>query len=440
VDALTLSRIQFGITIGFHYIFPSITIGLAWLIAWMLGRYMKTGERIYWSMARFWLSVFAMSFIVGVGTGIAMSFQFGTNWAGFSLFTGEVFALPLMPEVLFAFFVESVFLGLLIFGHKRLSVRALWFSSLMVAIGATLSGFWIVVANSWMQTPAGYSLVGGAIQLTDFWAAIFNPSTVPRFLHVISGVVLSGAMFTMGLAAWYLRRGEHLEFAGRSLRIALAFSVVSAVAQLPLGHLHAIQVAETQPAKLAAFEGLFETQTRAPLCVFGIPNGEEGRLDKAVALPGLLSLGAFGSMDAQVQGLKDFPRENWPPLLSTFFSFHLMVALGMYFILLTLFGVFLHWRKKLLTSRVFLTLAILSIPLPVIANELGWITAELGRQPWIVYDVMRTSEGVSANVPAGHVLVSTIMFCAIYALLFVVWLLAMGRKLRQGPEPTGDEG
>jgi cytochrome d ubiquinol oxidase subunit I len=439
VDVVTLSRLQFGLTVSFHYIFPSITIGLAWLIAWMMWRHLRTGERAYWNMARFWLSIFTMSFIVGIGSGVAMSFQFGTNWAGFSMVTGQVFGAPLMLEVLFAFFIESVFLGILIFAHERLSARAQWFCSLMVAVGATLSGFWIVAANSWMQTPAGYSLDSTGFHLERFWGAVFSPSTIPRFLHVISGVILSGSMFAMGLAAWYLLRGRHIEFARRSLRIALMFSVVSALGMLGLGHYHAVQVAHTQPVKLAAVEGLFDTKTRAPLCVFGIPNRDDGRLDKAVAIPGLLSLGAFGSMDAEVKGLNDFPKEDWPPLIPTFVTFHLMVALGMYFILLTLFGIFLLWRKRLYQSRLFLTLALLSIPLPIIANELGWATAELGRQPWIVYDVLRTTDGVSAGVPGGHVLLSTIMFCAVYALLFAAWLMALRRKLGEGPEPVGDK-
>lgn len=436
MDVVTLSRIQFGFTVSFHYIFPAITVGMSWLIVWMLGKYARAGDPVYRSMARFWLNIFALTFILGVATGVAMSFQFGTNWSGFSMVAGEVFGVPLVAEGVFGFFMEAIFLGLLVFGWDRLSVKALWFCSLMVAVGATSSIFWIVAANSWMQTPAGYRLTTGGFELVDFWKAVFNPSTMQRYVHVTAGVILAGAMFVMGMAAWFLKRSRHVEFAKRSLRPALILSFVAAAAQLPIGHWHAVQVAETQPAKLAAFEGLFETRTRAPLCLFGIPNEEEGRLDMAVGVPGLLSLGAFGSMDAEVKGLNDFPREDWPPLITSFGTFHLMVALGMYFILFTLLGVFLLWKRRLYRSRFFLTLAVFSIPLPIVANELGWAAAEFGRQPWIVYNVIRTSEAVSAGVPASHVFISTLMFGVIYALLFVLWIVAIRRRMRQGPEPV----
>jgi len=434
MEPVILARVQFALTIGFHYLFPPLTIGMSWIIVWMLWRRLRSNEAIYGTMARFWIRVFAISFAIGVATGIPMEFQFGTNWADYSRFVGDIFGAPLAAEGILAFFLESAFLGVLLFGEKRVSRRVYWFSGLMVAVGSTLSGFWIIVANSWQQTPAGYTIVNGRAELTDFFAAVFNPSTIQRYLHTIDGALITGAIFIMGLSAFYLLRGRHREFAERSLKMSLIVGLLAALAQLPLGHLHAVQVAETQPAKLAAFEGLWETQDNAPLLLFGIPDAETERTDYAVSLPGLLSIGVGGSSDAVVQGLKDFPREDRPPLLLTFGSFHLMVALGMYFIALTLLGLFLLWREKLYHSKLFLRLCLLSIPLPFIANELGWIAAEVGRQPWIVQGLMRTSDAVSTSVPAGQILFSILLFSAIYALLFFVWIFLLRRKLKHGPD------
>jgi cytochrome d ubiquinol oxidase subunit I len=429
-----LARIQFALTIGFHYIFPVITIGMAWMIFWMLTRHLRTGEPIYQRMARFWIKVFALSFAVGVATGITMEFQFGMNWARYSRFVGDIFGVPLAAEGILAFFLESSFLGIMLFGEERVSRRVYWFSSLMVAVGSTFSVFWIVAANSWQQTPAGFHIVNGRAELVDFWAAVFNPSTVPRYLHTIDGALVAGAFFVMGLSAWFLLRGGHREFAEKSLSMALVLGFLASAAQVPLGHFHAVQVAETQPAKLAAFEGLWETQTNAPLLLFGVPNREQERTDFALEVPGMLSIGVGGSAETEVAGLKDFPKDEWPPLYPSFFAFHLMVALGFYFIGLTALGLFLLWRRRLHESRLFLRLALLSIPLPVIANELGWISAEVGRQPWIVYGLMRTDQAFSTVVPAGQILASIVMFTAIYTLLFCVWIFLLRRKLLKGPE------
>jgi len=434
MDAVVLSRIQFAVTIGFHWIFPSLTIGLAWLILWIMTRYLRTGRPIYRAMARFWIRLFGLSFVVGVATGIVMEFQFGTNWSEYSRFVGDIFGAPLAAEAILAFFLESTFLAVLVFGWDRVSLRVHWFSSLMVAVGATLSGFWIIVANSWMQTPAGYHVVNGRAELTSFVGAVFNPSTVPRFLHTIVGTILSGAFLMLGIAAWYLLRGRHREFAQRSLKLALVFGFVASLAQLGLGHYHGVQVAATQPEKLAAIEGIFETQRRAPALLFGIPDEEAQTMRGAIRLPGLLSLLAFGDLEAEVQGLNDVPRDEWPPVARTFYSFHLMVALGTYFAALTALGMFLLWRGKLFGHRLFLRLALWSIPLPVLASELGWITAEVGRQPWIVYRLLKTSEAVSVVVPPGQMLFSLVMFCLIYALLFVVWISLLRREIGNGPE------
>ena len=434
MDPVLLARIQFAVTVGFHFIFPPLTIGMGWLIFYFMNRYKKTRDEVFRGIARFWIKVFALTFAVGVATGIVLEFQFGTNWAAYSRFVGDIFGAPLAAEGIFAFFLESTFVGVLIWGWKRFSVRTLWFSSLMVAVGATLSAFWIIVANSWMQTPAGYEVVGGRAELTDFWAAVFNPSTLPRYLHTIDACLITGAFFMMGISAWYLRKGDHEDFARKSFKASLVVGFIAAAAQLPLGHYHAVQVAQTQPEKLAAFEGLFETQKEAPLLIFGVPDAEERTVHAAVEVPGLLSFLVAFDTQAEVKGLNDFPKDEWPPLGLTFYSFHLMFILGMYFIGLTALGLFLLWRKKLFDSKLFATLAFFSIPLPLIANELGWIAAEVGRQPWIVYRLLKTSDSISVTVPAGQILASLIMFSLIYLLLGALWIFLLRREVKKGPE------
>ena len=434
MDTVLLSRIQFALTVGFHFIFPPLTIGLAWLIVWIMTKYKNTGDELYRRMARFWIKVFALSFAVGVATGITMEFQFGTNWSEYSRFVGDIFGAPLAAEGIFAFFLESVFIGVLLFGWNRVSVKVHWFSSLMVAFGSTLSAFWIIVANSWQQTPAGYHIVGGRAELTSFWAAVFNPSTIPRYLHTVDGALITGAFFMLGVSAWFILKNRHTDFAQNSLKMALIVLFIASVAQLGVGHYHAVQVAQTQPEKLAAVEGLFETQKRAPALVFGIPDKEAETMRWAIKVPGLLSLLAFGNLDAEVKGLKDFPKDEWPPLGLTFYPFHIMVALGMFFIAFSAVGVFLLWKKRLFSNMLFMKIALWSIPLPFISNELGWITAEVGRQPWIVYHLLKTRDAVSVTVPAWQVLFSIIIFCLIYVLLFGAWIFLLRRQLAHGIE------
>jgi cytochrome d ubiquinol oxidase subunit I len=436
MDAVLLARIQFAFTVGFHFIFPPLSIGLSWLVFWMMTRMRTDGTGIYRQMARFWLKLLILTFGVGVATGITMEFQFGTNWSEYSRFVGDIFGAPLAAEGIFAFFLESVFIGVLIFGWGKLSENKLWFASLMVALGATISAFWIIVANSWQQTPAGYAIVDGRAQLTSFWAAVFNPSTLPRYFHTVDGALITGAFFMMGVSAWFLLKGLHVEFAKKSLTTALGMALAASLLELPLGHLHAIQVAHTQPEKLAAIEGLFKTQSGAPVLLFGIPDGQEAEVHFALRIPKLLSLLAFGRPDAEVDGLNEVPRRDWPPIVLTFYPFHLMVLLGLYFIGLTLLGIYLLWRKMLFTNRFFLWLALFSIPLPFITNELGWITAEVGRQPWIVYHLLRTSDAVSVSVPAWQIAISLFVFAALYALLFYVWLFLIRRTVGKGPEPV----
>jgi len=436
MDAVLLARLQFALTVGFHFLFPPLTMGLAWLIVWIMTRYKNTGEEHYRRLARFWIKVFGLSFAVGVASGIPLEFQFGTNWAEYSRFVGDIFGAPLAAEGVLAFFLESTFLAVLLLGWDRVSVQVHWFSALMVAVGATLSAFWIIVANSWQQTPAGFVFnpEAGRAELTNFWAAVFNPSTLPRYLHTMDGALLTGAFFMLGISAWFLLKGRHVDLARSSFQTGLIVAFIASVAQFGLGHYHALQVVRTQPEKLAAIEGLFDTQAHAPALVFGIPDGSAEAMRADIRIPGLLSLLAFGRFDAEVKGLKDFPRDEWPPLALTFYPFHLMVILGTYFAAFTALGMLLLWRKKLYDYPLFLKLALWSIPLPFLANELGWVTAEVGRQPWAVYHLLKTRDAVSVTVPAGQVLVSLILFCLIYALLFGAWLFLLRQKLEQGFE------
>jgi len=434
MDPVILARVQFALTAGFHFLFPPLTIGLAWLIVWLMGRYRKSGAETDRRLARFWIKLFALSFAVGVATGIVLEFQFGTNWARYSRFVGDIFGAPLAIEGVVAFFLESVFLGVLLFGWKLLSPRQHWFAALMVALGSTLSAFWIIVADSWMQTPTAFILRHGRAELTDFFAAVFNPSTLPRYFHTIDAALITGSFFMLGISAWYLLQDRYRDEMRRTLNAALLLGFFASVGALLLGHWHAVQVAATQPAKLAAFEGLFTTQRQAPMMLFGIPDAEQKTVHYAVPLPAGLSLLAHLDPNAEVQGLDKVPANEWPPVPMSFFSFHLMVALGMYFIAFTALGILLLWTKRLYANRTYLLLAVWSIPLPFLAANLGWMAAEIGRQPWIVYRLMRTADAVSVTVPAWQILASICLFSLLYAVLLYTWLRLLRHELQQGLE------
>lgn len=440
MDTALLSRIQFGLTAGFHFIFPPLTIGLAWLIVFMKTMYLKTGNEDYWKMSRFWVKIFAIGFVVGVATGIPMEFQFGTNWSAYSRYVGDVFGAPLAAEVIFTFFLESGFLALLVFGTGRVSKKVQWFAALMVAVGSTMSAFWIIVASSWMQTPAGYEIINGRAQLTDFMSAVFNPSTLNRYTHTVTAAIVSGSFFMMGLSAWFLLKGRNIEFAKKSLKISLIAAAAFSILQVPIGHLHTVQVAKTQPVKLAAFEALYKTTKGAPLCIIGLPNTAEQVISPPkIEIPNLLSYLIYGDFNAEVKGLDCVPEEERPPQMATFLSFRGMVALGSYMLLLTLAGVFLLMKGTLYENRTFLTLALFSIPAPLLANEFGWISAEVGRQPWIVQGLMKTQQAFSPVVPAGQVALSIFLFLVVYTLLFTVWIFLLRRELSHGPEALSGE-
>lgn len=440
MDQVLLARIQFAMTIGFHFIFPPLTIGLAWMLVIFEAIGWKKKDEVYAAIGKFFGKILGLIFAVGVATGIVMEFQFGTNWAEYSKFVGDIFGAPLAAEGVFAFFLESTFLGLYIFGREKISKGTHWFSIFMVAVGSTISGFWILVANSWQQTPAGYVVRNGRAELTDFWASVFNPSTMPRFYHTIDAALISAAFFVAGVSAYYLIKNKHTEFAKTSLRFAIVFGLIVSVLEVfPFGHEHAKQVAVTQPEKFAATQGLYTSQGGAPIAIFAFPTDHPPTLKIPIEIPGLLSWMAFGDFKAKIKGINEFPRENIPPLFLTFVSYHNMVLLGMYFILIMALASYLLYKKKLFENKRILTVLKWSVPLPLIAIQLGWISAEVGRQPWIVYHLMKTKDAVSFTVGTGELLFSIILFALIYILLGSFFLTLLFKKIKHGPEPITKE-
>ena len=440
MDQVLLARIQFAMTIGFHFIFPPLTIGLAWMLVIFEAIGWKKKDEVYAAIGKFFGKILGLIFAVGVASGIVMEFQFGTNWAEYSKFVGDIFGAPLAAEGVFAFFLESTFLGLYIFGREKVSKGTHWFSIFMVAVGSTISGFWILVANSWQQTPAGYVIRNGRAELTDFWASVFNPSTMPRFYHTIDAALISAAFFVAGVSAYYLIKNKHIEFAKTSLRFAIIFGLIVSILEVfPFGHEHAKQVAETQPEKFAATQGLYTSQEGAPIAIFAFPTDHPPKLKVPIEIPGLLSWMAFGDFKAKVKGINEFPWENIPPLFLTFVSYHNMVLLGLYFIFIMALASYLLYKKKLFENKKILTVLKWSVPLPLIAIQLGWIAAEVGRQPWIVYHLMKTKDAVSFTVGTGELLFSIILFGLIYILLGSVFLTLLFKKIKHGPEPITNE-
>jgi cytochrome d ubiquinol oxidase subunit I len=393
---------------------------------------LRRPDEIYDRMARFWTHIFGVVFAGGVATGVVMEFEFGTNWASYSRFVGDIFGAPLAAEALIAFFLESSFLSILLFGEKRVSRRMHWFATLMVALGATLSAFWIVAANSWQQTPAGFHIVNGRAELTSFAAAVFNPSTLLRFLHAVLGSWVTAAVFVGSLSAYYLLRGQYQEFARRSLRLALVFGLVALTAEVVVGDAHTRQVARTQPEKFAAIEVLYQSQTGAPLAVVGQPLPE-------VLLPKLLSFMTYFDFNARVTGLDAFAPEDRPPVTATAMSFHAMLWLGLGLGVVLALGAFLWWRGSLFESRRYLKVLFYCLPIPFVVNEVGWVTAEVGRQPWSVYHLLRTEDAFSRSVPASHVAVSLLMFVVIYIGLLGLTLHLVRKRVLQGPGEGAQE-
>jgi cytochrome bd ubiquinol oxidase subunit I len=438
MDVLLLSRIQFALTSSFHYLYPPLSIGLGVMLVIIEGMWLKTGSNLYHQMARFWTKVFALTFAIGVATGIVLEFEFGTNWATYSRYVGDVFGSALAAEGIFAFFLESGFLALLLFGWNRVSRGVHFFATCMVCLGAHFSAIWIVVANSWMQTPAGFHIVGEGMraraEITDFWQMVFNPSSMDRLLHVLCGAWQAGPFLVVSVSAWYLLKKRHTEFARASLRVGLVVGMAASLLQLVSGHGSACGVAKNQPAKLAAFEGLYQITPHAPLTLFGWVDEKSEKVTHDVAIPGLLSYLVYRDTSKPVAGLHEFNRADWPPVQMSFQFYHIMVAVGFGMILVAGLGFLYFWHGSLFEKRWLLWLLTLSVLGPQIANQCGWFAAEVGRQPWIVYGLLRTPEGLSAVVKADAVLTAIILFSLVYLLLFAVFLYLLNDKIQHGPD------
>jgi cytochrome bd ubiquinol oxidase subunit I len=438
MDVEILSRLQFAFTIAFHYIYPPLSIGLGIIMVIMEGMYLKTKDKFYENMTKFWVKVFALTFAIGVASGIVMEFEFGTNWASYSRYVGDVFGSALAAEGIFAFFLESGFLAVLVFGWDKVGPKMHFFSTLMVSLGSMFSAVWIVIANSWMQTPAGFHIVGEGMEaraeITDFWELVFNPSSMERLSHVLSGCWLAGAFLVISIAAYYIIKNRHIRFAVSSIKIALVIAAIASLLQLFTGHQSAVGVSKNQPAKLAAMEAVFDSQEDAPLYLFGWVNEQRQEVNFGIAVPGLLSYLIGFNPKTQIKGLNDFPVDERPPVNIVFQSYHLMVAIGFTLILISFLGVFFWWKGTLFKQKWLLWIFVFSVLLPQIANQVGWITAEVGRQPWIVYGLMRTSEGLSKAVEAGQVWFSLILFTIIYLFLFLLFLYLLNEKIKHGPD------
>jgi cytochrome bd ubiquinol oxidase subunit I len=440
-SALALHRLHFAFTVTFHYIFPQLTMGLALLILVLKTLGLRTRDPRYDEAARFWIRIFAINFAIGVVTGIPMEFQFGTNWSRFSKAAGGVIGQTLAMEGMFSFFLESSFLGLLVFGEKRLGPVGHWVSSLAVFAGSWLSGFFIIATDAWMQHPTGYTVgPDGQFALSSFWGLVLNHWVFWQYLHNMIGSVLTASFVMAGIGAFYLLADQFAAHAKLFVRTGVISGLLASVALLfPTGDGQGRNIAQNQPVTLAAMEGLFETSLGAPIALVGQPDMEKLRLDNPLHVPNALSFLTYKRWEAQVRGLDAFPRDQWPdniPLL--YYSFHIMVGLGTTFIAFMTLAAFQLWRGSLYTSRSTLWMLMLLLPFPYIANTAGWMTAEIGRQPWLVYGLMRTSDGVSKNISAGNTLFTLLGFMGMYMLLGILFLFLVGREIARGPEAAYD--
>lgn len=437
MDALSWNRFQFGFTITYHYLFPQLTMGLALLIVIFKAIANKTGNQVFADSARFWARIFGINFAVGVVTGIPMEFQFGTNWAQFSKYAGGVIGLTLALEGMFAFFAESAFLGLFLFGEKKLSPRAHMFSAVMVFLGSWLSGYFIIATDAFMQHPVGH-VVGkdGLLHLSNFWVYLFNPWAIYQYMHNMSAAVITGSFVVCAVAAYWLLIGKHVEHAKVSMQVGVVCGLIFCLLQLfPTGDLHGKMVAKYQPAALAGMEGKFETSSRADLAIIGQPDTVHRRLENPIVVPYVLSYLAYGSFGAEVQGLNDIPKEDQPDNIELlYYSYHIMAGLGTIFILLMGIAAFMLRSGKLYQSKAMLWILMFAFPFPYIATTAGWMAAELGRQPWLVYGLQRTIHGASPYVHGGDVAFTTLGFIGLYFVLGVLFLYLISRELHRGPE------
>lgn len=443
MDVEVLSRVQFAFTVAFHYIYPPLSIGLGLVMVVLEGLNLSSGDTQYHTLARFWTKVFALTFGIGVATGIVMEFEFGTNWAVYSRYVGDVFGSALAAEGIFAFALESGFLGVLLFGWNRVSPRVHFIATLGVWLGSLFSAVWIVVANSWQQTPAGYHIVGEGLEaraeITDFWAMVFNPSSMERLLHVWIGAFLAGAFLVISVHAWYILKGRHIELSRKALRIALTIAMIASLLQLVTGHASADGVARNQPAKLAAMEGHYTADAPADMYLFGWVDQRTQQVH-GIKVPGGLSFLVHQDFAAPIKGLNAFSPDDRPRQVNAIFQFyHLMVAVGMALIGISLLAAWFAWKRMLYQKRWLLRILVLSVLLPQVGNQVGWFTAEMGRQPWVVYGLLRTSDALSRAVTAEHVLFSLILFTVIYAVLLALFLFLLNQKIKHGPEDTSNE-
>ncbi|MGW8303412.1 MAG: cytochrome ubiquinol oxidase subunit I [Desulfobacterales bacterium] len=434
MDVLFLSRLQFAAATMFHFLFVPLTLGLSVLVAIMETKYARTGDETYLRMTKFWGKLFLINFALGIVTGITLEFQFGTNWSRYSAYVGDIFGSLLAIEATAAFFLESTLIGVWIFGWKKLSPKAHAAVMWLVAAAGNLSAIWILTANGWMQKPVGYIIRNGRAELADFTAVLFNKFSILQILHVVPAAFILSAFFVMGISAYHLLKKQHVEFATRSFKMGLVCGLIASVFIVVQGDLHARHVTETQPAKLAAMESLWETTTQAPIYLIALPDEKnEKNAIQIGSIPGLLSFMGHHDFNAEIKGLKAFSKDERPPVLLTFLSFRGMVALGLYFVLMMIIGV---WkRKRLLESPGYLKLMLYSIPLPYIAIQMGWVVAEVGRQPWIVYGIMKTSDAVSP-IATSQVATTLVAFILVYGLLGAVGYYLIFKFARKGPEPV----
>jgi cytochrome d ubiquinol oxidase subunit I len=434
IDPTLLARIQFGFTITFHIIFPAFTIGLSAFIATLIGRHLYTGEEHYRTLARFWTKIFAVSFAMGVVSGVVLSYQFGTNWSRFSVVAGNIVAPLMAYEVLTAFFLEATFLGVMLFGWDRVPRWLHFVAAIMVASGTLMSAFWIISANSWMQYPTGHEVRDGVAYPVDWLRVVFNPTFPYRLTHMVVAAYLTTSIVVLAVGARYLLAGKHEEHGRTMLRMGLGLALVLAPVQAIIGDFHGQATAKYQPVKLAAIEGHWPAQEVAPLVLFAWPNETTETNDYQIAIPHLGSFIILHEWDGIYPGLKAFPAQDRPPVPPVFFAFRAMVGLGLLMILLAFVGGFLWWRGRLFTNRLYLKAAAYSWPLGFMAIVSGWFVTEIGRQPWIVNGVLRTADARSP-VPGETVLVTLIAFVLVYGVVFAMGIRYINRLINKGPIP-----
>lgn len=440
MDALLLARMQFAFTIAFHWLFPSLTVGFSWLNVWFMTKYVRSGSEEDAKVVRFWLKLFTITFAVGVATGLTMALQFGTNWANYSATIGDVVGPALAAEVILSFFLESTFLGVLLFGWNKVSKRVLWISTFLVALGTIISAFWIITVDSWMQTPAGYQIKpNGQIILNNFVAAVFNPSNGIRFLHTVTASFVVAAFFIFGISAYYHLRNKNEYLVKYSLKTAISVIFVGSILLLIFGHIAAGIVANTQPEKFAVYELIQNTSSNEAFPALAIIDPFDGSILFILYVP-FFNLGELMLQGANhtYAGMSSFSPSMLPPVSITVYTFHIMILLGLYFIAFGIIGAFLMYKGRIYKdtwyNKLFFFIAIVSIPLPFIATELGWAAAEIGRQPWVVYGLLKTSQAISVNVPELQLLLSIVGFMMLYSLLFLLWILMLLKTIKNGPD------